>query len=101
MFGILNTLTVQEHVAISYTSMCNLLHNTSSVEISRMRVGMPRVCTLVLFIFKLNGFINLICILSFSLPKALCCCLQRCNIVGSEVLVSDIIICASINKFSF
>ena len=30
--------------------MCNLLHNTSSVEISRKRVGMPRVCTLVLFI---------------------------------------------------
>ena len=28
----------------------HLLHNTLSVEISRMRVGMPRVCTLVLFI---------------------------------------------------
>ena len=32
------------------SNFCNTLHNTSSVEISHMRVGMPRVCTVVLFI---------------------------------------------------
>ena len=32
--------------------MCNLLYNTSSVEISHTRVGTPRVFTLVLFVMK-------------------------------------------------
>ena len=44
-----------------------LLHNTSSVEISHMRVGMPRVCTLVLFIYCCFVFHAIIFILFASL----------------------------------
>ena len=45
--------------------MCNLLHNTSSVEISRMHVGMPRVCTVVLFIIIVTVVVPCVCVCVF------------------------------------
>ena len=40
-----------------------------------------------LYSLFLNQIFLFTCFLSVLLPEAICCCLQRCNIVASEVMV--------------